>query len=277
MNLNNTKNMIVKNMGKITTHKYFLYIMVVVACSYVLGAVIQGKLNTLFVFALTGTIAHYFIQNIGIVLFIALFISTLLGTQFMREGLENATTDKTIEDTVKTNDVIDSQIEKISSVDPQIASAVPLVKQSKNNDELKQIQNNPPTNSDKKPSPIIDVNNSSLNKTTETPTDPKGVGTSNNTNKRKQTEHFGPRLDYAATIEQSYENLDSLLGSDSIQRLTTDTQKLMQQQQNLFDTMNQMVPVLKGAQDMLKGFDMSSLTSSLKGITSLGSAPTPVH
>jgi hypothetical protein len=40
--------------------------------------------------------------------------------------------------------------------------------------------------------------------------------------------------------------------------------------------MNQMVPVLQGAQDMLKGFDISGLTSSLKGASSLGAAPTVV-
>jgi hypothetical protein len=65
-----------------------------------------------------------------------------------------------------------------------------------------------------------------------------------------------------------------LLGSDSIKQLTGDTQKLMQQQQNLFNTMNQMVPVLEGAQNMLKGFDMSGLQNSLKGMSGLVNAPT---
>jgi hypothetical protein len=35
-----------------------------------------------------------------------------------------------------------------------------------------------------------------------------------------------------------------------------------------------MVPVLQGAQDMLKGFDIGGLTNSLKGASALGSAPT---
>jgi hypothetical protein len=48
----------------------------------------------------------------------------------------------------------------------------------------------------------------------------------------------------------------------------------MAQQQNLFNTMNQMVPVLEVAQNMLKGFDMESLTKSLGSISSLGNAPT---
>jgi hypothetical protein len=122
----------------------------------------------------------------------------------------------------------------------------------------------------------VDLNNPDLNKQTDE-TAPEGFGEKMSNNKKgKKEEHFGPRLDYAATIEQSYQNLDSLLGSDSIKQLTGDTQKLMQQQQNLFNTMNQMVPVLEGAQNMLKGFDMSSLTKSLGGMGALATAPTAV-
>lgn len=75
------------------------------------------------------------------------------------------------------------------------------------------------------------------------------------------SEAFGPRLDYASTLEQSYQNLEEMLGSDSIQRLTSDTRKLMQQQQSLFQAMHQMVPMLEGAKTMLDKFDVSGLLS----------------
>jgi hypothetical protein len=77
-------------------------------------------------------------------------------------------------------------------------------------------------------------------------------------------------------IEQSYQNLDSILGSDSIKQLTNDTQKLMQQQQNLFNSMNQMVPVLESAKSMLSGFNMDDLQKSFKDISGLGGAATIV-
>ena len=64
-----------------------------------------------------------------------------------------------------------------------------------------------------------------------------------------------------------------MLGTDSIKQLTTDTQKLMAQQQNLFNTMNQMVPVLEGAQNMLKGFNVNGLADSLKKIGGVSGAP----
>ena len=76
-------------------------------------------------------------------------------------------------------------------------------------------------------------------------------------------------------MEESYANLDNILGSDSIQKLTGDTQTLMKQQQNLFNTMNQMLPVLEGAQNMLKNFKVDGLTDSLKNIGKIANAPLP--
>ena len=40
----------------------------------------------------------------------------------------------------------------------------------------------------------------------------------------------------------------------------------MGQQQKLYDTMQNMVPVLQGAQNLLKDFKIEGLTESLKGI-----------
>jgi hypothetical protein len=47
----------------------------------------------------------------------------------------------------------------------------------------------------------------------------------------------------------------------------------MQQQQTLFNTMNQMVPVLEGAQNMLQKFDVAGISESLKNMGSIAKAP----
>ena len=43
----------------------------------------------------------------------------------------------------------------------------------------------------------------------------------------------GPQIDYAATVEDAYDNLNSILGGEGIQKLTGDTQNLMKQQMQL--------------------------------------------
>jgi hypothetical protein len=184
----------------------------------------------------------------------------MMSNRLLREGLE---TQGNIQEKVAA---------KAENVDPEIASTLPIVQKAKTNEEVKEkiktAANNATT-----PPPVSDVNNEDLNTTTEEANAPEGFGEQIK-GKKGKSENFGPRLDYAATIEQSYQNLDSILGSDSIKQLTNDTQKLMAQQQNLFNTMNQMVPVLEGAQGLLEKFNIGDLQKSLQSISGLGKAPT---
>jgi len=66
----------------------------------------------------------------------------------------------------------------------------------------------------------------------------------------------GNRVDYASTVEDAYGDLNNLLGSDGIKRLTDDTQKLMGQQMQLAEAMKSMTPLLSQAKSLMAGFDM---------------------
>jgi hypothetical protein len=72
------------------------------------------------------------------------------------------------------------------------------------------------------------------------------------------------RIDYASTLEEAYDNLDSILGGDGIKQLTTDTKQLMMKQQELFKSMESMAPMLESAKGMLEGFDLKSLEGLTK-------------
>ena len=67
------------------------------------------------------------------------------------------------------------------------------------------------------------------------------------------------RIDYAATVEDAYDDLNKILGGDGIKRLTDDTQKLMGHQMQLADAMKSMSPLLEQAKSLLKGFDLKNL------------------
>jgi hypothetical protein len=251
--------------SKLLTNKYFLYFMVFLAATNVLGYLVTNKLNAVIFFALVSLLSYQFSKNMAIILLISIVATNFLmankGFRF-REGLENSTA---------------PSLEKKTEIDNDIATALTAVKNSATNDEAKSaIENssNSPISNDV-PNKPVDQNNLSLNKNVEDKSEPMGVGSSIKNKKGSKEEHFGPRLDYAATIEQSYANLDNILGSDSIQKLTGDTQTLMKQQQNLFNTMNQMLPVLEGAQNMLKNFKVDGLTDSLKNIGKIANAPLP--
>ena len=74
----------------------------------------------------------------------------------------------------------------------------------------------------------------------------------------------GNQIDYASTIEDAYDQLNSILGSDGIKSLTSDTQNLMQQQAQLAKSMEAMgpmiekiMPMAEQAQKMMEGMQGS--------------------
>jgi hypothetical protein len=255
-----------KEASKLLTNKYFLYFMVFLAASNVLGYLVTNKLNAVAFFGLVSFLTYQFSKNMAVILLVAVIMTNfMMANKLMREGLENQTSSEST-----------GALEKVQNTDPEIAATVPIVKNASSTEEVKNtISSQTEANRQKVKDAVMDINNENLNKNIEEEDAPEGFGGRvANRKAAVKSEHFGPRLDYAATIEQSYQNLDSLLGSDSIKQLTSDTQKLMAQQQNLFNTMNQMVPVLEGAQNMLKGFNMEDLQKSFNSVSGLGTAPT---
>jgi hypothetical protein len=117
-----------------------------------------------------------------------------------------------------------------------------------------------------------DPNNPDLNQSVDAFT-LEGAGS--NMNSKKGGNKSGSRIDYMATLEESYDNLDKMLGSEGIQQLTKDTQKLLSQQQNLFNSMQNMAPMLESAKNMLEGFDLKSLGGLANLASTFQAIPTP--
>jgi hypothetical protein len=85
------------------------------------------------------------------------------------------------------------------------------------------------------------------------------------------------RLDYAATVEDAYADLDKILGGDGIKNLTSDTQKLMEQQTQLANAMKGMAPLLEQAKGMLQGFDLKNLDGLASMAKNFGSVAAPAN
>ena len=69
----------------------------------------------------------------------------------------------------------------------------------------------------------------------------------------------GSRVDMGSTLEQAYDDLNSVLGSDGIKNLTSDTQNLMKQQLHLAEAMKEMGPLMQQAQSMLKTLNIDGI------------------
>lgn len=191
--------------------------------------------------------------------------------RMMYEGLEN-------NDATKKDETID----KLKAIDPEMGAAAKVIGESGVTvEQAQKIIGDNATNANKKDgkSKMVDQNNAELNAGSESSSDPKPEAFEGG---KKGT----IRLDHAATLEDSYDNLQSVLGGDGINKLTQDTQKLMKQQQQLFNTMNTLTPAVTETMKMLEGMDlnkftslggnMASVTSNLKGFLNK-SEPTPAN
>jgi hypothetical protein len=70
-------------------------------------------------------------------------------------------------------------------------------------------------------------------------------------------------IDYASTVEDAYADLNNILGSDGIKRLTDDTQNLMKQQVELTKAMQGMGPLMAGLKPLMS--QATQMMGSLKG------------
>jgi len=120
-------------------------------------------------------------------------------------------------------------------------------------------------------SPIIPVNEEVSAGSGNDPNELSGMESMKNKANKKGG---SGRIDYASTLEEAYDNLDQILGGDGIKNLTNDTQKLMAKQQELFQSMQAMTPMLNQAKQMLEGFDMKSL-EGLAGLASSFTSSVP--
>ena len=220
---------------KIFSSKYFLYFVIFVAVINMLGYLALYNFNAILFFGLISLISYQFSKNITLILLISLLMTNLfMVDKPLKEGLENQ--DK-------------EPVSKEESKNSKNSKANPVKKETK----------------------PVDVNNIGLNSAitddgplSEGDAAPEPFESSGKSNKEKLA---GSRIDYASTIESAYDSLEGILGGDGIQSLTKDTKQLMEQQQQLFKTMESMTPMLETAKSMLEGFDLKSL-EGLSGLAS---------
>ena len=73
----------------------------------------------------------------------------------------------------------------------------------------------------------------------------------------------GHSIDYATTIEDAYDQLNSILGKDGIKNLTADTERLMQQQAQLAGSLKDMSPLIEKMGPMVES--MNKMMADMPG------------
>ena len=75
-----------------------------------------------------------------------------------------------------------------------------------------------------------------------------------------------PNVDYSATLESAYDNLDKLLSSDAIRNMSADTGRLAEKQQKLMGNIQKLTPIMDKASSVLNGLDIGGISGLMNGI-----------
>lgn len=80
------------------------------------------------------------------------------------------------------------------------------------------------------------------------------------------TPRHKPKIDYAATLETAYDDLDKLLSSDAIKNMSEDTGRLADKQKQLMSNIEKLTPIMDKASSVLSNLDMGGISGLMGGI-----------
>jgi hypothetical protein len=215
-------------MSKFLTNKWVLNVVAFLALLNVIGYIVMGNINATLYFVVLALLVRYFSKNMIIVLGVPLlFVNLLVAKNAMVEGMENKKGDDDEQKTIGKNKD-QEQKKMVKKINEQTSkrhgSLVTTPLEYEKSEEFESAE---------------DINDSSDSSATD--------GFEPGRRKNKSYD-----IDYATTIEDAYDELNKILGSDGIQRLTSDTQGLMKQQLQLAEAMKGLTPVIQGMAPMME-------------------------
>ena len=213
------------------TNKIVLNVVCVLSALNLIGYLAMGKITAILFFIVLAILITQFNKNMIIVLGVPLILVNLFvakGYSFV-EGAEtmggdNGTTTATTTPNSSTATTPPKAAALKKAQDKKTAGGLPMT-------SLSSIAATP-------------------DKTTPDTTTPDTTDESFEVGRAKRR-GAGPQIDYAATVEDAYDNLNSILGGEGIQKLTGDTQKLMKQQMQLAESMQAMQPMITSLGPMM--------------------------
>ena len=235
-----------KTFSSLMTNKYFLYFIVVLSAINIIGYLTMNNTDAVIFFALLGFITFNFSKNMTIVLLVSMIATNLFmvskpftSFEAFTEGADGPTkigggskknrdNDDSLEPMTTKGNVSEEEEEEEEVVEEEEEEEEEIVEEKPKKKPAKKVVETLKRKSegfDLSPAPV------------------------------KKSSH----IDYASTLEDAYKNLEKMLGNGGLQNLTADTKKLMEQQTQLFNSMENITPMLAQAQQMMKGMDIDSI------------------
>jgi hypothetical protein len=261
-------------------NKYVLYIVFFLAVTNLFGYMVMGNYKAIAMFVLVGYLVYVLNKNMIVVLLVPLILTSLFTSGFIREGNTSmarakATADRAAADKAAATAAASAAAAAAAPSDTDAAAKAAADKTAAEAAETVAVDSKKVADDADATAAAVDGGSTATSENTETksplpikvnasgeavtttttPTDPTVPAPEKFSNPYDKR---GSRLDYAATVEDAYGDLNKILGGDGIKNLTADTQKLMTQQLQLADAMKSMTPLLEQAKSLIGGFDMKN-------------------
>ena len=234
--------------------KNVLYVILFLAITNIFGYLMLRNFDAIVFFFVVGFLSTYFSKNMIVVMIIAMISTNLLvGSKLLGKYKEGMATQATAAAPATAGAATPMSpppaAAPVSMTTPPAAPAAPAAAPT--------LSSIPPAMAKK---PNTQKANVIDNMTTLTPASLDGSDddTTDLIQARK------PKINFASTLESAYDNLDKLLSSDSINRMSDDTQRLAQKQQVLMGNIEKLVPFIGKAENLLKGMNSDKMGGMLE-------------
>lgn len=268
-----------------TQNEVFLYLLLVAAVFNLLAYLQNNNLVAVVIFLVIGYVTTLYTKNMSIVLLAAIIVTNLLVCMgylknlSLQEGLENNGPDSE-EDSEKDS-------EEDSEEDDEPTKPTKPTKPIKSKTKNQSL--NDPKKLNIKESVKIVTSDSVAGDATQTNHKCKSAdqhwdfrtnecvsNTVNNENKKNSNKKISasdlteenipldgkPSLNYKATVDTAFDQLGQILGKDGLDKMSLDTDKLANKQDQLIQAMNKMEPMMNTAKSMVEslgGLDLGNL------------------
>ena len=258
-------------MPAVLNNKIVLYIVLVVAIVYVLANISHNRFDEVGIFVLVAILSTYFSKNMIINLTIALVVSVIYGQsknvmEGFKEGEKSKKDAEEEDDEEEEEDDEDETKSKIPKKDNKLCDKKKTDDKGKHSWEATEtlkkdclVENNMCWGT------LDKCNKSGFSQRQVPSSQPAKVDGSDD------DDAPGKRIDNESTMELAYNNLQGMLGKKGIKSLTSETKRLVKQQEGLVNTIKELTPILNSAKDVMNSLggdklNMKDMSKTLSGL-----------
>lgn len=227
------------------TNKYFLLFIAFISAINIVGYISMGYIDAVMLFAMVAYLTFVFSKNMTVVLLVAVIIVNLYMHRMMSiEGAETQKGGSTGAPTQAGDSV--GNLEALTNKEDAMPSDDAIETEEPETETTEETEVEEEVEDTKKKKPIKEGITRKTEDSFQTMS-PQELDAA----PKKQHSH----IDYGTTLSDAYKNLEGMLGEGGLQNLTADTKKLMEQQSKLFNSMENIAPLLAQAQKLMGGID----------------------